>query len=282
MAEEMPFIIIFGVLIVLAAAYILMIKPRPEPKTSVEPLKVDYAHRGFFGRDEIVENTMPAFRAAERAGYGIELDVQLTSDGQIVVFHDMTLERMCGRPERVDSMTASELSWVDLKGTYEKMPLFSDIIGRIDSRIPLCIELKGNDVTLCEKVAAVLDEYDGYFSIESFNPLLLNWFRVNRPRFVRGQLTTNAFRFAKDESFINRIVCTTMLLNFLSKPDYISYDVRCEKQLPVMICDRLYHSLMFAWTVKDEQTMSECKSKGRICIFQDFTPKNPRVINRIK
>lgn len=276
----MPFIIIFGVLIVLAVAYVFMIKPRPEPKTSVEPLKVDYAHRGLFGRDEIVENTMPAFRAAERAGFGIELDVQLTSDGKVVVFHDETLERMCGISARVDSKTASELSWADLKGTWEKIPMFEDIIGHIDHRIPLCIELKGNDVTLCEKVAQMLDDYDGYYSVESFNPMLLNWFRVNRPRIVRGQLTTNLFKTSKNAPFFSKIACTTMILNFRSKPDYIAYDVNCPKQFPVVLCEKLYHPLMFAWTVKDEATMAELKANGRVCIFQDFIPKNPKTINR--
>ena len=110
-------------LIALAALYVFMLRPRPQPKTSVEPLKVDYAHRGLHG-DFAVENTMQSFRAADREGYGIELDVRLSADNKVVVFHDDTLQRMCDRTERVDSKTAYELSWLDIKGTYERIPLF--------------------------------------------------------------------------------------------------------------------------------------------------------------
>ena len=189
----MAFLVILIVLLVLAGLYLLAVKPRSEAKTSLEPLKTDYAHRGLWSED-IAENTMPAFMAADRAGYGIELDIQLSADGEIIVFHDDNLERLCGRPEKVSDLTASELSWVGITGSCDRIPMFSDVLSRVGKDTPLLIELKGYDISLCEKAAALLDEYDGYFCIESFNPLLLNWFRKNRPRYVRGQLTTNLFR----------------------------------------------------------------------------------------
>lgn len=265
----MPFIITLVVLIALAGAYLFLIKPRKEPKTSVQPLKVDYAHRGIWGED-VVENTMPAFYEAFRSGYGIELDVRLSSDGQVVVFHDDTLERLCGRPDRVDSLTASELSWVNINGCYERIPLFSEVLDRIDHNTPLCIELKGTDTKLCEEVAKMLDRYDGYFSVESFNPFLLNWFRINRPRYVRGQLITNYWKL-KGAKLHVKLFCTPMLLNFLSRPDYISYDIRF-KNLSVTICEKLFHALMFAWTVETPAQYSELKAQGRIVIFQKFLP----------
>ena len=275
------------IIISLAAAsgiYLLLLRPRPEPKTSVEPLKVDYAHRGLFGRNEIVENTMPAFEEAESAGFGIELDVRLSSDGEIVVFHDSTLERLCGRPERVDSLTGSELSWVDIKGTYDRIPLFTDVLERIDHRIPLCIELKGEGTgtALCEKIAPLLDSYDGYYSVESFNPFLINWFRKNRPRVVRGQLTTNLFRTGKKAGFVNKLLCTTLILNCISRPHYIAYDVTCPNQLPVLICERIFHSLMIGWTVKDEETLARLRRKGHLCIFQDFIPNEPHLAGNVR
>lgn len=265
----MPFLIILIVLVVLFVLYLIAIKPRKEPKTSVQPLKVDYAHRGLWGED-VVENTMPAFYNAFRAGYGIELDVRLSSDDQVVVYHDDTLERLCGREDRVDSLTASELSWVNINGCYERIPLFSEVLDRIDHKTPLCIELKGTDTKLCEEVAKLLDHYDGYFSVESFNPFLLNWFRVNRPRFVRGQLVTNVWK-QKNASLFSKVFGTPMLFNFLSRPDYIAYDIRY-KNLSVWLCDKLFHALMFAWTVKTPGEYSSLKADGRVVIFQDFEP----------
>jgi len=267
-----PAIIVVCVLIVLFGLYVLALKPRPEPKTSVEPLKVDYAHRGLWGRDEVVENTMEAFRRAEAGGYGIELDVRLSADGEVMVFHDDTLERLAGRPERVDALAASELSWVELGGTFERMPMFEDVLYEIDPKVPLCIELKGSDPVLCEKVAELMDKYDRFYSVESFNPYLLKWYKINRPRVVRGQLTNNLFRENVDVSLFGKIVCATMCLNFISKPDYISYNYKLAKSLPILICKKLYHAMTVVWTVEDENTYKTFKDEGSLVIFQKFLP----------
>jgi len=267
----MPVLIILGVLVLLAVAYFLAIRPRPEPKTSLEPLKVDFAHRGLWGRDEAVENTMSAFRAADRMGFGIELDLQQTSDGEIVVFHDDTLDRMCGRPERVDELTASELSWVDLHGTYDRIPLFEDVLAGIGKNTPLLIELKGKDVALCEKVAKILDGYDGYFAVESFNPFLMNWFRKFRPRFLRGQLTAS-FGELKRFGFFTAFIGSSMMLNFLSKPDFIACSLTAAKRLPTSICAKIFHSPVFVWTVETKADYDAAAAAGQIRIFQKILP----------
>lgn len=264
--------VILIVLLVLAGLYLLAIKPRSEAKTSLEPLKTDYAHRGLWSED-IAENTMPAFMAADRAGYGIELDIQLSADGEIMVFHDDNLERLCGRPEKVSDLTASELSWVGITGSCDRIPMFSDVLSRVGKDTPLLIELKGYDISLCEKAAALLDEYDGYFCIESFNPLLLNWFRKNRPRYVRGQLTTNLIRNNKKGNFFVNLIATPMLLNFLSRPDFIASDIEWQNSLPVRICTKLFHAPLFLWTVDTPEKYAAARSTGQAIIFQHITPE---------
>lgn len=268
----MAFLIIIIVLIALAGLYLLAVKPRKEAKTSLEPLKTDYAHRGLWD-DDIAENTMPAFMAADRAGYGIELDIQLSADGEIMVFHDDTLERLCGRPEKVSDLTASELSWVGITGSCDRIPTFRDVLTRVGKDTPLLIELKGYDISLCEKAAAMLDEYDGYFCIESFNPLLLNWFRKNRPRYVRGQLTTNLFRNNKKGNFFVNLIATPMLLNFLSRPDFIASDIEWQNSLPVRICTKLFHAPLFLWTIDTPEKYASARRTGQAMIFQHITPE---------
>lgn len=268
----MPFAIAGIIILLLAGLYLLAVRPRPEPKTSIEPMKTDLAHRGLWGRDEAVENTLSAFRAAERYGFGIEFDLRLTSDGEIVVFHDDTLERMCGRPERVDELTASELSWVDLHGTYDRIPTFEDLLACVGKKTPLLIELKGSDVALCEKVAKILDGYDGYFAVESFNPFLLDWFRKNRPRFLRGQLT-GTFGQLRKSGFFGAIGCSSMMFNFLSKPDFIACSLKAEKRLPTLICSKLFHSPLFIWTVETRADYEAEKAAGNTVIFQKILPE---------
>jgi glycerophosphoryl diester phosphodiesterase len=233
---------------------------------------VDYAHRGLHG-DFAVENTMQAFYAAEREGYGIELDVRLSKDNQVVVFHDDTLQRMCDRTERVDSKTASELSWMEIKGTYEKIPLFEDVLAGIDPTTPLCIELKGNDTRLCVELMKLLDKEDRFYSVKSFNPMLINWFRINRPRVVRGVLVSNFLAKGHKGNIFTRFLATTMILNCVAKPDYISYDCKHPKLLPLVICKKLYNVMTFTWTVNTPELYGEAKAKGDIPVFEKFEPK---------
>ena len=258
-------------LVALSALYVFLLRPRTEHKTSVEPLKVDYAHRGLHG-DFAVENTMQAFYAAEREGYGIELDVRLSSDNKVVVFHDDTLQRLCDRTERVDSKTASELSWVDIKGTYEKIPLFEDVLATIDPTTPLCIELKGNDTRLCVELAKLMDKEDRYYSVKSFNPMLISWYRKNRPRVVRGVLVSNFLAKGHKGNIFTRFIATTMILNCIAQPDYVSYDCRHPKLLPLMICKKLYNVLTFTWTVNTPELYGEAKARGDVPVFEGFEP----------
>ena len=89
---------------------------------------VNHAHRGLHTKDKTVpENSLPAFRAAAEAGYGVELDIQLSRDGQVVVFHDDTLDRVCGVHGRVDEFTFEELRGMRLCGTQETIPLLTEV-----------------------------------------------------------------------------------------------------------------------------------------------------------
>ena len=120
---------------------------------------VNHAHRGLHTKDKTVpENSLPAFRAAAEAGYGVELDIQLSRDGQVVVFHDDTLDRVCGVHGRVDEFTFEELRGMRLCGTQETIPLLTEVFEVMGGRTPMIIELKTgrrND-ELCEKGLALM------------------------------------------------------------------------------------------------------------------------------
>ena len=115
-----------GALIGAAAgsAALFLIAPGSSTKRQRAPfMGTNCAHRGLHSRDKSVpENSLEAFRLAAEAGYGIELDVQLSKDGQVVVFHDDTLDRVCGVHVRVDELTLSELRELRLCGTDQTIP----------------------------------------------------------------------------------------------------------------------------------------------------------------
>ena len=102
-----------------------------------------YAHRGLYDNDAgIPENSLAAFRRAAEAGFGAELDVHLTADGQLAVIHDSDLQRVCGRAGKVEELTYAALSQLRLLGTEEGIPLLPDVLPLFAGIAPLIVELK--------------------------------------------------------------------------------------------------------------------------------------------
>ena len=214
---------------------------------------LNVAHRGLHTKDKsIPENSLPAFDAACENGYGIELDVQLSKDGEVVVFHDDTLNRVCGVDSRVDGKTLEELKALSLCGTKETIPLFSEVLDVVKGRAPLIVELKKSPKTeeLCKKTLALLRAYDGPFCIESFDPRIVTWFRFNAPDIVRGQLACKRADYGKGVSPVMAYILEHCLLNFAARPHFIAYDL---VELPLTV--KLMHkmgAMRVCWTSHEE------------------------------
>ena len=270
--------IIFIVIVIAVLTYALLIRPRVTMRPDMSRILSDYAHRGFFDNsDGVPENSLAAFKYAVLGGFGIELDIQLTADGEVVVFHDYTLKRMCGEDVRLSSLTLDELRRYRLVGTNYGIPTLKEVLKSVDGRVPLLIELKGEngDTSLCKAAVKLLDTYGGAYSVESFNPLLLRWFKKNRPDVVRGQLVTNLLKAKQGGNFFRNLVLTCMLTNCLSRPDFIAVDERCLRALSVMACTSLFGTKMFVWTVRKKEHFDINRENGDHSIFEGFDPTAP-------
>ena len=210
--------------ITLFAFYIFFLIRPKRKKLIRDSLLTSYAHRGLHGNG-IPENSISAFEKAIENGFGIELDVQLSSDLEVFVFHDYSLARMTGVDKMLSDTDANELGSLLLYGTEEAIPTFKQVLKTVDGRVPLLIELKGEslDSSLCEHVAKELNGYGGPFCIESFNPFLLRKMKQYLPDAVFGQLYTNVCRDKKKLNFLNTLL-TLMAFNFVSRPDFIAYN----------------------------------------------------------
>lgn len=251
--------------LLLLAYPLLLIRPR-RMRSDDAPLLADYAHRGLFG-GEIPENSLAAFAAACHAGVGIELDVQLSADGEVMVFHDASLSRMTGVERRLCELDAASLGRLSLNGTAECIPTLDEVLTLVDGRVPLLVELKGEnfDTSLCPRVAARLREYRGDYCIESFNPLLLRAMQRELPDACCGLLYTNVCRDKKRATPLN-LALTLMLFNFLSKPRFIAYNQRDRSSFPLWLATHLYRRAgRFVWTVKPQDT----RVAGECCIFEN-------------
>ena len=235
----------------------------------------DYAHRGLYDNEHgIPENSMAAFRRAVDKGYGIELDVHLTADNQLVVFHDDTLTRMCGMNKKISSFLYSDLMQLRLLGTEEGIPLFKDVLELIDGKVPLIIELKvdgSNQNLLCPLVWQLLSRYKGDYCIESFHPFVLQWFKRHEPQVVRGQLSCNFFK-ENPHCDIVLFLMSNLMTNFFTHPDFIAYKY-LDLDNPAVIYNRkLFHIMTVVWTIPGKQTYDRFKNKVDVMIFEGFKP----------
>ena len=261
-------VVIAALLPILILVYLLVII-RPHAKAPEDKaLLIDYAHRGLHGNG-VPENSLEAFELACQSGYGIELDVHLSKDGEVVVFHDYTLNRMTGVDGKVCELDAAELCELKLGGTEQRIPAFAEVLKLVDGRTPILVELKGEntDTSLCPKVAELLADYKGSYCLESFNPFLIGKMKKLMPTSYRGLLYTNAIKDKKKLTPTNLVV-TVMGLNFIGKPNFIAYGEDVRRSLPVRITTKMYKAPKFVWTVKSRESFDLAHTLGEIPIFE--------------
>jgi glycerophosphoryl diester phosphodiesterase len=166
-------------------------------------LSLPLAHRAYHSRaDRRPENSAAAVRAAVTAGYGIEIDVQLSKDGQAMVFHDERMERLTHQTGFVRDYTAAELSAILLKDCDEGVPSLPEILGLVAGKVPLLIEIKDQTDQMAETdgvleaaTAAALATYVGPVAVMSFNPHSVAHMARLAPKVARG-ITTAAYDYA--------------------------------------------------------------------------------------
>lgn len=269
----------------LGALYVYMILPRLVGRPDRAPFKQKlFAHRGLYDNaSEAPENSMAAFRKAVEADFGIELDVQLSKDGVPVIMHDEDLRRACGVDRPVKSLTLEELKKLRLFQSEETVPTLREFLDMVHGRVPLIVEIKADnttDVSLCGPIQALLDEYQGLYCVESFNPLVLLWYRTHRKSVMRGQLSEAFSRTKKFESLFHKpflLQIQFLTSNLLTRPDFIAYNCLHEKNLSRRILRRVFRTPQAAWTIKSRQQLASQRDRFDVFIFDSFVPDRPNL-----
>lgn len=253
---------LLGALLLIFLIFLFLIKPRSprhRPDTAAF-VGVQYAHRGLHNKN-IPENSLRAFEGAVEKGLGIELDIQLSKDGTVMVFHDFTLNRVAGVDGKVIDYTAEELQGMSLNGQPDGIPTLEQVLQTVDGRVPLIIEIKipGFDCSVCPKAFELLDGYAGPYCVESFHPFALKWMKENRPQILRGQLSSNFFGHKESGNNLEFFAVKNLLLNVIAKPDFIAYDIRYPKTWAFRLCRDFWKALPIGWTVRTEEELTEAK-----------------------
>jgi len=271
----MEWIVVYIVLGLLAL-WLFLIFPALRRHTDRIILKDLYvAHRGLHAEKAgIPENSLKAYSLAMELGFAVEIDIHLTKDSHIVVFHDDTTLRVCGVDRGVEECTLEELKQMRLSGTDQQIPTLSEVLSLVDGRVPLIIEFKsvyGNSKALCAAADKILSKYEGKYIVQSFYPPVLYWYRKNRPEICRGQLSQNFIRH-KGERNIPKILAGWLLFNFLSRPDFVSYNFEDANCFARNLCTAL-GAFPVAWTLRSEKELAAAKQLFCTYIFENFLPE---------
>ena len=259
-------------LVVLLLLYLFLVAPGKKKEMEWYK-KVLYAHRGLHNASR-AENSMSAFKAAVEAGYGIELDIHLSSDGELVVFHDDTLDRVCGREGRVSDFTADELATFKLSGTDDGIPRFADVLALVDGKVPLLVEIKeaAGSTAVAKAACKMLAEYKGEFIVESFNPMALVVVKKQLPEVCRGFLSR---RYYEHEQYRKPLffILQSLLTNFACRPAFIAFEHNGTKSFALRLVRGLFGVPTLAWTVRSAEEEKAARENGfDTVIFENYLP----------
>ena len=158
-------------------------RSKPDP---LDPGRNGFAHRGLHHSPVIVENSLTSFAASLEVGAGIECDLRLTADDQILVFHDRDAQRLCGDPAVIGRKTHAELAHLTVGG--HPLSTLAQLLALVAGRAPMLLEAKvdGDLWRFGRALVKALDGYTGPTGVMSFHPGLMRWLKTNAPHLRRG------------------------------------------------------------------------------------------------
>ncbi len=218
------------------------------------------AHRGIYNNIDIPENSLLAFKEALKFNYPIELDINITKDNVIVVFHDDNLLRMTNLDKGINNITYNEIKNLSLLDTKEKIPTLEEVLKLIKGKVLLNIEIKktNNYKVLIDNLIKLLNKYNGKYIIQSFDYKCLLYLKNNYPNIIRGLLISG------NNNKIHNYICNIIYIK-ICKINFISISKK-------LINNKKYLKYMnnyptYIWTIKSKEELDKYMNKynGYIC-----------------
>ncbi len=238
--------------------------------------EIPFAHRGLHGpATGHVENSLSAFKAANDRGHGFELDILLSQDGQAMVFHDLSLDRLTGKPGAIDDYPADQLKKFRLTGSEDLISPLRDVLRQVDRTLPILIEIKGDQdrpEAVAAAVHAEVETYRGPLAVMSFYPDIVDWFQQHAPQIPRGLVATSL----NDDSLPDRYFSPARQISWIGElaADFIAYDIQA---LPndVTRYGRSRGIPVLTWTVRSAEQRDKARQNADNIIYETAgrTPK---------
>lgn len=214
-------------------------------------LDTPVAHRGLHN-DKLTENSMGAFKNAIEHGYIIETDVHLLKSGEVVVFHDNTLKRVCGKDVKISDLTLDDIRGENyLLPSGEHIPLFSEMLELVNGQVGILLELKFNGLgnyKLEEEVLKLIKGKESWIAVQAFNPYTIEWFNKNAPEFKRGLLS------------LSFLAIDVPLHWKKMAPDFVSFQVDGVGMIKKYVKKR--NAALLVWTIRTKENLDTAIKNG--------------------
>jgi glycerophosphoryl diester phosphodiesterase len=236
------------------------------------------AHRGLHDRARgVIENSMSAFRAAVAGGFAIECDVQRAADGEAMVFHDYTLERLTGRSGRVDGLAAAALSSLGLTGGGDRVGTLADLLDMVDGRVPVVVEIKSRfdgDLRLTRRVIETLAGRAQPVALKSFDPRIVAACRMLAPDRPRGIVAMLDYTYPDYEHIppAEKHAMANLLHFNETSPDFLSWRVKDLPAAAPFLCRSVIGLPVMSWTVRTAEERMIAGTHADQMVFEGFVP----------
>ncbi|HEY2531853.1 MAG TPA: glycerophosphodiester phosphodiesterase family protein [Xanthobacteraceae bacterium] len=236
------------------------------------------AHRGLHdAAHAVIENTSAAVRAAIAAGYGIEVDLQISADGEAMVYHDDVLGRLTEGEGRLDTLSAAQLKHIPYRGGDERMLTLGELCDLVGGRVTVLAELKSRfdgDTRLAERVAKVLANDRGSVALMSFDPWQVALLRQKSPHLARG-IVAAKYRphpYWDRMSPSMRFGMGYLLTALTARPDFVAYAVADLPAAAPLLARHVFGLPLLTWVVRTHAEQRCAKRWADQMIFEGFRP----------
>lgn len=236
------------------------------------------AHRGLHDASGgVIENTAAAFSAAIDSRYGMETDLQISADGEAMVYHDDALGRLTEGDGRLAQMSAAQIKEVRFKGSVARILTLGELCDLVAGRATLLLELKSRfdgDMRLAKRTADVLSVYAGPVAVMSFDPDLIEAVRDAAPALVRGIVAERFYSHPEWDALSpsQKRNLAWLLHAPRSRPQFIAYSVKDLPAAPPLIARTLFGLPLLTWTVRTEEDRKRAARWADQVIFEGWRP----------
>ncbi len=233
------------------------------------------AHRGLHDKASgILENTESSFGAAIQDNYAIECDLQITRDGEAVVFHDDTLHRLTEAEGLVRERNVKELKSLAYRFGKDRMQTLAEMLEQVDGKVPLIIELKSHwdgDEALALRALKILENYAGPYAIMSFDPDAIAAVATYSPNTVRGIVADRAVdSYYNELSLARRLEMRSFSHLSRTRPHFVSFYFRQLPFAPVQRIRAAGHPVI-SWTIRSEEQERVARRYSDQITFEGYT-----------